>query len=490
MSGSIAQRTARTLADVKKVLLTLQRNGEIPKAEPCLKVLANILSSRAAGMVKKPKAGGPDWWGLNRDTLAVAVTACGVEATPEQIADQVAETLAWRERELQRIGRPHLVMMRPDTIGRMLGINEEIRREAEACSVGTIDGSPEQRKAARKERDRVRKRDDRRSKGVQPRPKVSQEKAKPWKAAGCSRPTWFRLQAEGRETTVSTANKVRLECPRLENLQPIRARETGKSTAYIPSTSGFGIADQGKDQSLCAPNIFPSGIRAQALASLLWSTPASEAGGEIDQPTREENSEAGWAQATADSNGGRDASQDDPALDGLAREWRDGVSRLSETGVHPDFGSWWPVILADAERFLADWATKAARLGWATRDLFGVHRVAPAARHDCKGLVAALHGGRIEALTSRAATIHTVSGTVQSFQRGGGIPAETALLWESGEAAMLRGPVAENDTAPPPDSAADGDLYDAWAREAGELVAAPHTFRPKPNEGNRYATWH
>ena len=199
----------------------MRARGEFPPPKPWLKVLANVLSSAPAGKVGKrtePKA--PERWELSYDTLAVAAAACGVEATEDEIERQVEDTLAWRQRESLRLGRPHHIMMRPDKIAELLDITDEIRREAEAWNLGSIGGSPEQRREARRQRQRISDERRRRDAGVGPRPKSSLEQAAPWQSENISRATWFRRRRERAEAADETAASA-----------PNKGSETGETAA-------------------------------------------------------------------------------------------------------------------------------------------------------------------------------------------------------------------------------------------------------------------
>jgi hypothetical protein len=48
--------------------------------------------------------------------------------------------------------------------------------------------------------------------------------------------------------------------------------------------------------------------------------------------------------------------------------------------------SWWEQIINGAAIFADRWGARALELGWEPIELFGIHPVAPAARHDCRGL--------------------------------------------------------------------------------------------------------
>jgi hypothetical protein len=93
----------------------------------------------------------------------------------------------------------------------------------------------------------------------------------------------------------------------------------------------------------------------------------------------------------------------------------------------------WQQLVADAERFLARWATQAASLGWHDWELFGCHRGAPWSRIDAMGLVLLLHGRDLAAMTASEAAIRTASGTCLTYRRKDGDPlhpAERCLIWE------------------------------------------------------------
>jgi hypothetical protein len=59
-------------------------------------------------------------------------------------------------------------------------------------------------------------------------------------------------------------------------------------------------------------------------------------------------------------------------------------------------------LIRNAERFLPVWGQQAADLGWATLDLFGVHRLASAARFSFMGLLLLVRGGRVVVITAKA----------------------------------------------------------------------------------------
>lgn len=184
------------LADLYRIALVKRDSGDILDAGQWLRVLANILSAAPPGAdgSRRGKTA-PQTFGLNPASLTLAAARCGINASPDGIASQVAETTEWRAAESARIGRPHHAPMTADTIGKALGVTDECRREAKAWRIGTIDGSPEQRAAAYRQREADRKRAERATKGAVPRVAYvgkSLSQAKPWEAEGVSRRTWYR----------------------------------------------------------------------------------------------------------------------------------------------------------------------------------------------------------------------------------------------------------------------------------------------------------
>jgi hypothetical protein len=74
--------------------------------------------------------------------------------------------------------------------------------------------------------------------------------------------------------------------------------------------------------------------------------------------------------------------------------------------------------------FADKWAAEAHRLGWTAEDVFGLHPLAPAARHDCKGIAWLLERGRVVAIDSAGADIVTDGGAKQRFYRTTTTPAD------------------------------------------------------------------
>jgi hypothetical protein len=123
-----------------------------------------------------------------------------------------------------------------------------------------------------------------------------------------------------------------------------------------------------------------------------------------------------------------------PAPGCAPTEWLEGVARLAAMappGNYPQQA--WRQLIADAERFLDDWAAQAAALSWPTWELFGCHRRAPWGRIQGMGLVLLLRGDELAALTATEAVIRTSTGAHQTYRRKPADPlhpAERCLTWE------------------------------------------------------------
>ncbi len=117
--------------------------------------------------------------------------------------------------------------------------------------------------------------------------------------------------------------------------------------------------------------------------------------------------------------------------DALPADWIDGAAMLIIGSTPPGISSArWSIMLANVARFLESWGADAARLGWQTHELFGVHIRAPLARFDHMGLVPVLAGRRIADLSADGAVIETVSSARLIYRRRPRPPSrEQCLLW-------------------------------------------------------------
>jgi hypothetical protein len=78
----------------------------------------------------------------------------------------------------------------------------------------------------------------------------------------------------------------------------------------------------------------------------------------------------------------------------------------------------WAEIIATANKGALRWHNQAQLLGWRDIDLYGLHPVAPRARHDARGLFFCLGpADRITAITAASATIGRMSGSALRFYR-------------------------------------------------------------------------
>lgn len=188
------------LKELAGVAAVLRAAGEILPVAPWLQVIANLLSSlrpleRESRRDKKPPI---EYVDFSPATISLYARGCGLECTDLEIRAAYAETKAWRARMAARTGRPHRLMMDMDVIGEKLGVTDEVRTEARAWNIGTMNGSSAARAQARRERDRQHKQVKRRIEGVVSRKDYeakSLSKTKPWEAEGISRRTWYRRRA-------------------------------------------------------------------------------------------------------------------------------------------------------------------------------------------------------------------------------------------------------------------------------------------------------
>jgi hypothetical protein len=85
----------------------------------------------------------------------------------------------------------------------------------------------------------------------------------------------------------------------------------------------------------------------------------------------------------------------------------------------------WQAAVEDGRAFLAKWGEQAEALGWAARDLFGLHtppeKPHPSytrlSRYDETGLIWLLQGRPVVALTEATAAIQNPSGAVTIYRR-------------------------------------------------------------------------
>jgi hypothetical protein len=85
----------------------------------------------------------------------------------------------------------------------------------------------------------------------------------------------------------------------------------------------------------------------------------------------------------------------------------------------------WRQCVEDGKRFLAKWGETAQRLGWDSRDLFGLIEMpehpSPSfnrlSRYDATGLCWLLEGRPVVALTADTAAIENPTGAITTYRR-------------------------------------------------------------------------
>ena len=105
--------------------------------------------------------------------------------------------------------------------------------------------------------------------------------------------------------------------------------------------------------------------------------------------------------------------------DGLPCEWSGPFAKLLCGAPPGDYeAGYWERTLEGAETFAPQWAAVAYRAGWSLESVFGLDDIAPARRHDSKGLAWLLPDGKqVIALDAAGADIETERGVKQRFYR-------------------------------------------------------------------------
>jgi hypothetical protein len=103
-------------------------------------------------------------------------------------------------------------------------------------------------------------------------------------------------------------------------------------------------------------------------------------------------------------------------------------ARLLCSGPPGDFDTVrWQKVTDAALIFCDQWAAKAHALGWKLDEVIGMDPIAPAARHDRRGLALLLErGARVVAIDSDGADVLTAQGSKQRFYRNVKASAEGA----------------------------------------------------------------
>jgi hypothetical protein len=111
----------------------------------------------------------------------------------------------------------------------------------------------------------------------------------------------------------------------------------------------------------------------------------------------------------------------------VPREWAEGFAKLEARPIPPGVeAATWLAMINAAGRFLDQWGSKAASLGWTAGQLFGLDADAPINRLDRRGAAFFLIGSQVLALTAEAITIR-VGDAVQHVCRH---PNPGAPAWE------------------------------------------------------------
>lgn len=108
---------------------------------------------------------------------------------------------------------------------------------------------------------------------------------------------------------------------------------------------------------------------------------------------------------------------------GMPRQWAEafaGILCSPPPGDFADQPDRWQAIVDGALRFADQWGAEAHRLGWRVEEVFGLGRIAPAARVDMRGLAWLLaDGARVVAIDADGADVVNDRGVASRFYRKG-----------------------------------------------------------------------
>ena len=220
------RRASIRMAELFRLATFRQQYGITLAPDLWLFALAATLASAPAVRVPIGRRGQSfQWHGLDAGTLLHWVSECRLG---QFSISELSTVINAVERVRERNGH---TLIRSDEIARMLSVTAEERWLCNIKTIGAIDETREERKARHKveknERDRERIRATR---AGQHRPQaLSLSARKPWEAAGVSRATWYRQQAE---TTLSPDLKNIGEATKLSH-EP--ERSVNADEAALPS---------------------------------------------------------------------------------------------------------------------------------------------------------------------------------------------------------------------------------------------------------------
>ena len=128
----------------------------------------------------------------------------------------------------------------------------------------------------------------------------------------------------------------------------------------------------------------------------------------------------------------------------LIASWRAGVLSLPEDRIPCPGMIWrepgpsgregiWRTVRKAMLLFVDEWGPAAADLGWSTEALFGVHRLAGAARSDCTGALVTIYPRRCIALCEREIHLDRLNGSPVVDRRPAFISPDCVPIWLFGK---------------------------------------------------------
>lgn len=166
--------------------------------------LATLFRTRYGGQILPNDDSG-------RDDIKLAVDHLGALAHPARaITRWIGLWAPWlsigEQQQYLVQGISHRRNWTADQLAWRLRLTKEERKMLGITTIGAIDMPKAARKKRRRDRERMRKANQRRAQGVKPRDEYegqSLERTQPWKAEGISRATWYRRKRETATTPVT-----------------------------------------------------------------------------------------------------------------------------------------------------------------------------------------------------------------------------------------------------------------------------------------------